>query len=228
MIDVLGEVGGFIEIIHSFFNLICSVLVDILYENTLVNNLFSFNLKKKLISIKQAKKSSSTNDKGEIKSDNIHSLNIKKKGKTSIMDSNNDVNSKNLFTNNNSNKKEMKGEDTQSGKINLNTKNKDTNEEFHSNFKKSTLNKNNIEENYTINDIDLKYILILLCHCCLQKRKTVNKILLNESMNIITKKLDIFNIFRNICLIEYTNNHNCLEIIKMSKESSEDLSKILK
>ena len=29
LIDILGEIGGFMEIINSIFNLICSVLVDI-------------------------------------------------------------------------------------------------------------------------------------------------------------------------------------------------------
>ena len=32
LIDVLGEVGGFMEIISSFFGAICSFIVDILYE----------------------------------------------------------------------------------------------------------------------------------------------------------------------------------------------------
>jgi hypothetical protein len=41
------------EIISSFFGLICSFIVDIFYENSITNNLFSFDLKKKLISIKK-------------------------------------------------------------------------------------------------------------------------------------------------------------------------------
>ena len=45
LIDVLGEVGGFMEIISSFFNLISSFLVDIIYENSLINELFEFDLK---------------------------------------------------------------------------------------------------------------------------------------------------------------------------------------
>ena len=32
LIDVLGEIGGFMEIIYSFFSLICSLIVDILYK----------------------------------------------------------------------------------------------------------------------------------------------------------------------------------------------------
>ena len=35
LIDVLGEIGGFMEIIYSFFSLICSLIVDILYKKKL-------------------------------------------------------------------------------------------------------------------------------------------------------------------------------------------------
>ena len=51
LIDVLGEVGGFMEIIYSFFGVICSLFAGILYEKTIANNLFSFNIQKNLILI---------------------------------------------------------------------------------------------------------------------------------------------------------------------------------
>ena len=54
-IDVLGEVGGLMEIIYSFFDLLCSFVVDILYEKTIANNLFSFDINKKNILIKKRK-----------------------------------------------------------------------------------------------------------------------------------------------------------------------------
>ena len=41
------------EFMSSFFCLICSFIVDIIYENTLINNLFSFYLNKKIISVKK-------------------------------------------------------------------------------------------------------------------------------------------------------------------------------
>ena len=57
------------------------------------------------------------------------------------------------------------------------------------------------------------------CYCKNKKRK-INNILLNESMNIISEKLDIFNIFRNMCLIENINKNlkYDLGIIQISKE----------
>ena len=48
MIDILGEVGGFMEFINSFLGFICSFIVDFLYEKTIVNDLFSFNIKKNI------------------------------------------------------------------------------------------------------------------------------------------------------------------------------------
>ena len=57
LIDVLGEIGGFMEIMSSFFAVICSVIVDMLYEKRITNNLFSFDIQKKLILIKDEKNS---------------------------------------------------------------------------------------------------------------------------------------------------------------------------
>ena len=50
LIDVLGDVGGLMEVIYSFFNILSSFIVGILYEESLVNNLFTFDLDKKVIS----------------------------------------------------------------------------------------------------------------------------------------------------------------------------------
>ena len=54
--------------------------------------------------------------------------------------------------------------------------------------------------------------------CCLEEKKYSHKILVEESMNIIMEKLDILNIFRNLCSIEsnYNNFNNNRNIIKLS------------
>ena len=54
-IDVLGEVGGLMGIIYSFFGVICSFVSDILYERIIANNLFSFDINRKIILIKKGK-----------------------------------------------------------------------------------------------------------------------------------------------------------------------------
>ena len=44
------------EVIFSLFKIISSFLTDYLYEQSLVNNLFSFDLDKKIITIKEKEK----------------------------------------------------------------------------------------------------------------------------------------------------------------------------
>ena len=51
--------------------------------------------------------------------------------------------------------------------------------------------------------------------------------MLKESVRIIRDKLDIFNIFRDLYFIEHSKSNNInknLDIIKMSNESSRELS----
>ena len=85
--------------------------------------------------------------------------------------------------------------------------------------------------NWIIENISLTDIFISMFYCCCKKNKrNAYKILTNETMNIVSEKLDIFNIFRNICSIEYINydRNNNLDTIKMSEECSKDLSEIIK
>ena len=55
LIDVLGDIGGLMEIINMIFSLICSLIVSMLYHKSLVNNLFNFDLNKKLVLLKNKK-----------------------------------------------------------------------------------------------------------------------------------------------------------------------------
>ena len=55
LIDVLGDVGGLIQTINMIFKIITFAIVNILYEKSLVNNLFDFDLNKKLIIFKNKK-----------------------------------------------------------------------------------------------------------------------------------------------------------------------------
>ena len=72
LIDVLGDVGGLMEIFNMIFSIICSFISGILYEETLVNNLFGFDLDKRLIILKNhnVKKDNNNNkDNFTMKSD---------------------------------------------------------------------------------------------------------------------------------------------------------------
>ena len=55
LIEVLGDVGGLMEFVFSLFNIISNFLTDTLYEISLVNNLFSFDIQKKIVIIKDKK-----------------------------------------------------------------------------------------------------------------------------------------------------------------------------
>ena len=55
LIDVLGDVGGLMEILYTFLNIISSFVTEILYDRSLVNNLFSFDLDKKFVVFKSTK-----------------------------------------------------------------------------------------------------------------------------------------------------------------------------
>ena len=86
------------------------------------------------------------------------------------------------------------------------------------------------ENNRIIENINLIDIFKSIFYCCCKKnRRNIYKILINESMNVVSEKLDIINIFRNICSIEYINydRNNNLDTIKMTEESSQDLSNII-
>ena len=56
LIDVLGDVGGLMEIIYSFLNIISSFITEVLYDRSLVNSLFSFDLDKKVVVFNKIKK----------------------------------------------------------------------------------------------------------------------------------------------------------------------------
>ena len=55
LLEVLGDVGGLMEILFSFLKIISSFLTETLYEQSLVNNLFEFDLDKKIILFKKQK-----------------------------------------------------------------------------------------------------------------------------------------------------------------------------
>ena len=212
LIDVLGEIGGLMEIIYSFFGMICSLIVDTLYEKNIINNLFSFDLSKKLILIKKKKNEEIIiNKEKNNKKNNINNLLIFKKKNTDI-----EINDKKSEKENNTMKNSFKD------------MNKNSEENILNVPKKIKIEKNN--EKLIVENITLKNIFIALFYCFKIKRKNIYNVLLNESLNLVMEKLDIFNIFRNMCSTEFSNDeiYNNIDIIKMSKKCSNDLDAIIK
>ena len=66
LIDVLGDVGGVMEVLWSLFNIISMFITDLLYDIDIVNNLFSFDLDKKQVLIKKLKKDNNVNNTNNI------------------------------------------------------------------------------------------------------------------------------------------------------------------
>ena len=247
LINTLGEVGGLMQIIHSFFALICSFTTDILYQKTIANYLFSFDINRKIILIKKRKNLSFNfiKDNNEKEEKNIYNKiilsNTSKKPsreKLSNLNNNNnniglnDINSGNTLINKNNpivdnyfNKhNKLDNYDNHLIKRNLKYLNKNSNEIIYKRTNKSKLYSiNNNENDWIINKINLTDALISKCFCFKRKKRNVYKLLLNETMNVIMEKLDIFNLFRDLCSIENSKDDCSLGKIKMSKEFSNNL-----
>ena len=246
LIDVLGEIVGLMEMIYSLFSLICSFIVDILYERKITNNLFSFDIEKKLILINQSKdfvikfnNNKTTEDENITKNvtKNITENKlfakpkkkkiIQRKGKSKedlmiIRKNNKYINNKNSLNNLlkfDLTEKKLKEE-----------KNDKINSEIL--YTETIINKNDKDNNdRIITKIDLKNLLFSSCSCGKQKRKKIYRILVDEIMNIISNTLDIINIFRNIYSVERSNNDLSInknqETIQMSNKCINDLLEII-
>ena len=55
LIDVLGDVGGLMEILFTFLNIVSSFVTEVLYDKSLVNDLFSFDINKKTVIFNSSK-----------------------------------------------------------------------------------------------------------------------------------------------------------------------------
>ena len=238
LIDVLGDVGGLMEVIESIFGVICILVVDILYDKTMVNNLFSFNLNSQTL---------------KIKSNLVHrklDKNIEKNiiNKNREENNNNEDNKNNIeeysSENNHSNrrfiknirtimlepdkkklqlKRDIKYDKNFSVNINNNGKTKISKKDT-INVQKKIMSSNN-KINYQYDDIKIYYnerqvtekiskqkgvikkiqtniFCIYCCFCFIRKRKNFGNTLFNEAMNLITNKLDIYNMFRNFYFID--------------------------
>ena len=67
LIDGLGDVGGLMEILLTVLNLISSFFTEVLYDQSIVNQLFSFDLNKKLVIFNNRHKANTKNVEQEKK-----------------------------------------------------------------------------------------------------------------------------------------------------------------
>ena len=255
LIDVLGDVGGLMEVVQSIFGVVCTLVVDILYDKTMVNNLFTFDLNNYSIKIKN--KSFSNNNKfNEIKTSFFN--NEKNEVKIDKKDF-----SKNTTLKSGENKKfkmkKISNQDNKNGII-PNYNEKMTNSKNTSStraLRKSIFNnpksyKENDDQEFNFEDvkifnnqeipyedkpkdkrkiikkIETNLLCTYFCFCVVRKRENFGNALLDEAMNIITEKLDIYNMFRNFYFIDdikKTWNYEYKEF-NMSDECKSKLSAV--
>ena len=106
LIDILGDVGGSMGVILTFFNIITSALTSALYQTSLVNNLFSFDIHRKIIVLKEDKNNKIGNvlkeqsaSKSEHSPKNIGKLNEEKINIVNVLNNDQNINSNQLIVN---------------------------------------------------------------------------------------------------------------------------------
>jgi len=234
-IDILGEVGGFMEIISSFFGFICNFIVTYLYEITIVNNLFKFDIHKKKIILKIQKQKNSKINVYNFENENDKNCGlsipiVNKKNETIVNELSKDRNREDYLFNKN-NILETASCKNENRRESMMSNNKFFKDKIKSNASFSCLNQrlksnffNIYDKNYIIDNIKFSNLLFSLCSCNSIKRKNLDKILLDEAMNIVVEKLDIFYIFGSLFSIKKDNyNMNNPKTINMSKECTKKL-----
>ena len=230
-VTILGDVGGLMEVIFTFFRLISSFSVDILYEISLVNRLFKFDLDKKNVILKE-------NDQNNFKQIKVFDVNDKETIKEKKLE-NNDIT---IIANNT--KKNMKNKSnklfSKKKVINRNINNEIfsmnfSNTKSKSNFQdveignKIAVNddkKNNMnnESKNIVNKVRLNRACIYFWFCFARHRKIQDNFLIKEGMNLISRRLDIFNIFEKIYQDEQRKETVFNKVIPMSDECKAGLN----
>ena len=270
LFDLLSEVGGFVESLYSFFNIIGFFIINILYENSMANSLFSFNLQKKVIKIKYNGKSikyKKISDKHPMYESNeeinsnvnfkdnltVPNTDLKKINNNSINSSirneigniKGDIDSETNYNYNNDNNYNITPEKIKKKYLNKfqlkelitypNIHSKRKINKINENYYDSSLNNTQIDNSYAkysdnviINNVHLNKFLVHICFCCIRKRNNLQNILLDESMSLLSEKLDIINIFKMMCLGEELKQKYKFDnsMIHLSNECINSLKKI--
>jgi hypothetical protein len=210
LIEVMRDVGGFMEVILSVFKIVSLFSTNILYEKSLVNCLFEFDIDRKNIIIHnkyQNKLTKKINLDKKISKRNEYELDYNILNNDVIATSKNNLNNnklKNYYENNleldkinkrRSNLRPMRNNITRRNFIrrNINNINIIKNIDIY-NYK----NKAEELDGTIINKIKINMCCIYFCFLCVRKQKNMENILLDEGMRIIIEKLDIINIFKSL------------------------------
>ena len=255
LITILGDVGGLMEVVFTIFRVISSFSVDLLYEISLVNNLFNFDLNKKTVIFKDKKKAkkndfpkdespriySSTNSLKKVSPQNSvnmkEEINIGTGNRMMNEDKNNKLHNDNYLvvkfsrrrskykgklnispinSNESKNKNLISSKKRNSDNLNTDIDNKKSGLYVNNNFYHEENKKQGKE---IVSKIKVTRACIYLCFCFTRRRKIIQNYLLDEGTNIISEKLDIFNIFEKMYKDEeIMEKIVCNKTIEMSDE----------
>ena len=211
LLDVMEEVGGLMEFIYAIFKIILSFIVNESYEKSLMNNLFVFDIKRRLITIKNK----------DFKNNNINdSKNDSKKINDSENDSNKINDGINISDKNNSMINYL------STSEDLANKNITSKSELPPDKKEKT--KKKVEKK--IRNYEILENINKICLYLRAKKRNIEKIFFKEAMILITEKLDISNLFANLFRVEInmeqlTINSSSFPISKKNREYITNLEK---
>ena len=259
MIDVLGDVGGLMEVLSSLFNIICIFVSDLLYDIDMVNTLFSFDLKRKKVVFKNSKKDTHIINNND---DEINVFNNKKKsirisesikfklpGEELEEDKNENkskykialtqnyeqtkpkkkrkkLNQRKTINSSYQRKKELNSIESKKIDVISNDDKKlnevenqtviGNNNNLMASFENIVARKSteNGHKNELIEEIKINKFFIIFAFCCIRKRKNMNSIALEEGINLISKRLDVLNIFKRL----YYDEKLQKDIIKGTEE----------
>ena len=231
-VTILGDVGGFMEVVFTLFRIISSFSVDILYEVSLVNHLFKFNpIKKEMhLKIKDPEETSHIDFKErdvEIIALKRNNTRKKTKGmgnKQSIYnvkysnEINNEKNNINLL-NSKSNFQGVEQEIFKRKKSGISQSDKLENI-TNINYYNNTPNhiEDHQENNNYLKKVRLNRACVYLWFCFVRRRKILDNILIDEGMDFISKRLDIFNLFDKVYKLELRNEKINNKVLPMSDE----------
>ena len=188
LFDVMGEVGGLLEFLYTFFNVILSFRIGEIYEKSIVNDLFSFNRSTKLIICKKI----------DVKK-NIKDLESRDDQKLNFHQSDSKIYKENI--NRHRNVKSMIDPAYIDINKNLNIK------------KKTNISDSSIAH---LEEKPEKYDIIdnidKICLFFRTKKRNIEKVCFEEGMKLIEENLDITKLFVNSFIVG--NNRNKLPISK--------------
>ena len=239
-VTILGDIGGFMEVLFTLFRIISAFAVDILYEVSMVNGLFEFDLEKRNVILKgnfveENKKIQGLKNKEtfeEIEKNNIEELDDQ---------IDNDIPITYIRKKNNHKSNRFKHSKVSVSKIDMinsnsaSSKTKTNYKDIIEGINKMPNNIKNIEYNNKRDDIEkdnkkkiiskvrLNRACIYLWFCFVRRGNNINNVLLNEGMDIISRRLDIFNLFEKMNKAEQRNEPLLIKEFSMSDDCKRGL-----